>query len=121
MVVYDYKISNTCPEIILSLKINQKAGKVPKDCKFNIINFVDVRVFQTCQSYPNRIYSETLQVPAKLLRPCGITAERKERRRCGSDQFFQTSAVNFLAACIYFFVNYKKVPYDKDAIPSLQR
>ena len=32
----------------------------------------------------------------------------------GSDQFFQTSAVNFLAACIYFFVNYKKVPYDKD-------
>jgi len=32
----------------------------------------------------------------------------------GSDQFFQTSAVNFLAACIYFFVNYEKEPYDKD-------
>ena len=30
----------------------------------------------------------------------------------GSDQFFQTSAVNFLAACIYFFVNYEKEPYD---------
>ena len=26
----------------------------------------------------------------------------------GSDQFFQTSATNFLAACIYFFVNYGK-------------
>ena len=32
----------------------------------------------------------------------------------GSDQFFQTSAVNFLAACIYFFVNYEKEPYDAD-------
>ena len=30
----------------------------------------------------------------------------------GSDQFFQTSAVNFLAACIYFFCNYEKRPYD---------
>ena len=32
----------------------------------------------------------------------------------GSDQFFQTSAVNFLAACIYFFVNYEREPYDKN-------
>ena len=32
----------------------------------------------------------------------------------GSDQFSQTSAVNFQAACIYFFVNYKRVPYTKD-------
>jgi len=32
----------------------------------------------------------------------------------GSDQFFQTSAVNFLAACIYFFVNYEKEPYDEN-------
>ena len=31
----------------------------------------------------------------------------------GSDQFFQTSAVNFLAACIYFFCNYQKRPYDE--------
>lgn len=31
----------------------------------------------------------------------------------GSDQFFQTSATNFLAACIYFFVNYGKKPYDE--------
>ena len=32
----------------------------------------------------------------------------------GSDQFFQTSAVNFLAACIYFFCNYEKRPYDEN-------
>ena len=32
----------------------------------------------------------------------------------GRDQFFQTSAVNFLAACIYFFCNWEKEPYDKD-------
>lgn len=50
----------------------------------------------------------------------------RRRRRCsnrcrkaregsgGSDQFLQTSAVNLLAACIYFFVNYEKEPYDAD-------
>ena len=32
----------------------------------------------------------------------------------GSDQFFQTSATNFLAACIFFFVNYNKKPYDEN-------
>ena len=31
----------------------------------------------------------------------------------GSDQFFQTSAVNFLASCIFFFINYKRMPYDE--------
>lgn len=31
-----------------------------------------------------------------------------EKEGGGSDQFFQTSAVNFLPTCIYFFVNYEK-------------
>ena len=31
----------------------------------------------------------------------------KKEGGCGSDQFFQTSAVNFLAVCIYFFVSYE--------------
>ena len=35
----------------------------------------------------------------------------------GSDQFFQTSAVNFLAACIFFFCNWNKMPYDKNGHP----
>ena len=33
----------------------------------------------------------------------------------GSDQFFQTSDVNFHADCICFFINYGKEPYDKDS------
>lgn len=44
----------------------------------------------------------------------GILAKGKKEGGGGSDQFFQTSAVNFLAACIYFFVNYEREPYDKD-------
>ena len=35
----------------------------------------------------------------------------------GADQFFQTSSVNFLAACIFFFCNWNKMPYDKDGKP----
>lgn len=42
MVVYDYKFPTLAQKLYYHYKINQKAGKVPKDCKFNIINFVDV-------------------------------------------------------------------------------
>ncbi len=51
---------------------------------------------------------------AKRLKHCWNPAAEKARKEGGggSDQFFQTSAVNFLAACIYFFVNYEREPYD---------
>lgn len=42
MVVYDYKFPTLAQKLYYHYKINQKAGKVPPGCKFNIINFVDV-------------------------------------------------------------------------------
>ena len=114
MVVYDYKFPTLAQKLYYHYKINQKAGKVPKDCKFNIINFVDVeysrRVNPIQQKYIGNLAaaSETAETLLESLQ------KGKKEGGGGSDQFFQTSAVNFLAACIYFFVNYKKVPYDKD-------
>ena len=42
------------------------------------------------------------------------TAIPKSINRDGRDYFHETAAVNFLTACIYFFVNYKRLPYDAD-------
>ena len=114
MVVYDYKFPTLAQKLYYHYKINQKAGKLPKGCKFNIINFVDVeysrRVNPIQQKYIGNLAaaSETAETLLESLQ------KGKKEGGGGSDQFFQTSAVNFLAACIYFFVNYKKIPYDKN-------
>lgn len=42
LVVYDYKFPTLATKLYYHYKKNQKLGKLPKGCKFNIINFVDV-------------------------------------------------------------------------------
>jgi len=114
MVVYDYKFPTLAQKLYYhyrkNLPANQKEGR---DFKFNIINFVDVeysrRVNPIQQKYIGNLAaaSETAETLLESLQ------KGKKEGGGGSDQFFQTSAVNFLAACIFFFVNYKRLPYDK--------
>ena len=117
MVVYDYKFPTLATKLYYHYQKNKREGNLPKDCKFNIINFVDVeysrRVNPIQQKYIGNLAaaSETAETLLESLQ------KGKKEGGGGSDQFFQTSAVNFLAACIYFFVNYKKVPYDKEGHP----
>lgn len=112
MVVYDYKFPALATKLYYHYKINQKAGTAPKGCKFNIINFVNVeysrRVNPIQQKYIANLAAA--QETAETL----IESLQKGQKGSGggSDQFFQTSATNFLAACIYFFVNYDKTPFD---------
>lgn len=114
LVVYDYKFPTLATKLYYHYKKNQKLGKLPKGCKFNIINFVDVeysrRVNPIQLKYINNLAaaSETAETLLESLQ------KGKKEGGGGSDQFFQTSAVNFLAACIYFFCNWGKAPYDKD-------
>ena len=42
MVVYDYKFPTLATKLYYHYKLNEKLGRVPKGCKFNMINFVDV-------------------------------------------------------------------------------
>ena len=114
MVVYDYKFPTLAQKLYYHYRINKKAGKTPKDCQFNIINFVNVE-------YSRRVNPIQLKYIGNLA-AASETAETlleslqkgKKEGGGGSDQFFQTSAVNFLAACIYFFCNYEKRPYDEN-------
>ena len=112
LVVYDYKFPTLATKLYYHYKKNQKLGKLPPGCSFNIINFVDVeysrRVNPIQLKYINNLAaaSETAETLLESLQ------KGKKEGGGGSDQFFQTSAVNFLAACIYFFCNYGKEPYD---------
>ena len=116
MVVYDYKWPTLAQKLYYSYCLNKKKGALhgaEKDFQFNVINFVDVshsrRVNPIQRKYiPNlAAASETAETLLESLQ------KGKKEGGGGSDQFFQTSAVNFLAACIYFFVNYEREPYDK--------
>ena len=124
MVVYDYKFPTLAQKLYYHYCKNGKCvighdgKKIP--AKFNIINFVDVeysrRVNPIQLKYiPNlAAASETAETLLESLQ------KGKKEGGGGSDQFFQTSAVNFLAACIFFFANYRKVPYDKKTGKALE-
>lgn len=112
MVVYDYKFPTLATKLYYHYKKNQEADRLPKGCQFNIINFVNVeysrRVNPIQQKYISNLAAaqETAETLVESLQ------KGQKGGGGGSDQFFQTSATNFLAACIYFFVNYNKKPYD---------
>ena len=103
MVVYDYKFPTLATKLYYHYKLNQQHGKLPQGCKFNIVNFVDVeyskRVNPIQLKYINSLAaaSETAETLLESLQ------KGKKEGGGGSDQFFQTSAVNFLAACIREF------------------
>ena len=113
VVAYDYKFPTLAQKLYYHYRINKKAGRTPEGCDFNIINFVNVE-------YSRRVNPIQLKYISNLA-AASETAETlleslqkgKKEGGGGSDQFFQTSAVNFLAACIYFFCNYQKRPYDE--------
>ena len=114
IVAYDYKFPTLAQKLYFHYRINKKAGLTPKGCAFNVINFVNVE-------YSRRVNPIQLKYISNLA-AASETAETlleslqkgKKEGGGGSDQFFQTSAVNFLAACIYFFCNYEKRPYDEN-------
>ena len=118
MVVYDYKFPTLATKLYYHYLKNKKEKKLPEGCSFNVINFVNVEYSRRVNPIQHK-YIENLAAASETAETLleSLQKGKKEGGGGGSDQFFQTSAVNFLAACIYFFVSYKKVPYDKDGNP----
>lgn len=114
MVVYDYKFPTLATKLYYHYLKNKQNGKLPKGCKFNIVNFVDVEYSRRVNPIQKK-YIDNLAAASETAETLLESLQKgKKEGGGGSDQFFQTSAVNFLAACIYFFVNYEKEPYDRN-------
>ena len=112
MVVYDYKFPTLATKLYYHYRINKAKGKTPKGCQFNIINFVDVEYSRRVNPIQHK-YIDSLAAAQETAETLVESLQKgKKEGGGGSDQFFQTSAVNFLAACIFYFVNYKRLPYD---------
>ena len=113
MVVYDYKFPTLATKLYYHYRKNQAAGNTPANCKFNIINFVNVEYSRRVNPIQQK-YISNLAAAMETAETLVESLHKGQKGGGGSDDFFQKSATNFLAACIYFFVNYNKVPYDKD-------
>ena len=113
MVVYDYKFPTLATKLYYHYRKNQAAGNTPANCKFNIINFVNVEYSRRVNPIQQK-YISNLAAAMETAETLVESLQKGQKGGGGSDDFFQKSATNFLAACIYFFVNYNKVPYDKD-------
>lgn len=111
MMVYDFKYPTLARTLFYQYCKNRKAGKLPQNCGFRTINFTDVE-------YSNRInpiqrkyipdLAAASETAATLLASLNKGGGEKKG---GSEAFFTNSAENFLAAIIYFFVNFHPVGF----------
>ena len=111
MMVYDFKFPTLAQTLFYQYCKNRKAGKLPLNCGFRIVNFTDVE-------YSNRInpiqrkyipdLAAASETAATLLASLNKGGGEKKG---GSEAFFTNSAENFLAAIIYFFVNFHPVGF----------
>lgn len=113
MMVYDYKFPTLAKTLFYQYCKNKRYKKLPEGCGFRIVNFTDVE-------YSNRInpiqrkyipdLAAASETAATLLASLNKGGGEKKG---GSEQFFTNSAENFLAAIIYFFVNFHPVGFRK--------
>ena len=111
MMVYDFKYPTLAKTLFYQYCKNRKAGKLPQNCGFRTINFTDVeysnRINPIQQKYIPDLAAAS-ETAATLLASLNKGGGEKKG---GSEAFFTNSAENFLAAIIYFFVNFHPVGF----------
>ena len=112
MVVYDYKFPTLAKKLFYLYCKNKTYGRTPPKCEFRIINFSNVE-------YSNRVnpiqakYIDNLGQASETAATLLESLQKGGEKKGGSEQFFQNSAENFLAAMIYFFINFHPTGYNK--------
>lgn len=117
MMVYDYKFPTLAQKLYYHYRINKKAGKTPQGCSFNVINFVDVEYSRRINPIQHKYINDLAAAQETATTLVESLQGGKKEGGGGSDDFFFKSAVNFLASIIYFFVNYKRIPYKEKGVP----
>ena len=113
MCVYDYKFPVLARKLFYHFEMNKAAGKLPPHATFNVINFVNVEYSRRVNPIQNR-YINSVGEASETAVTLMEALQKGKGGGGGSDDFFKKAAENFLAACIFFFVNYEVMPYDKN-------
>jgi hypothetical protein len=106
--VYDYKFADLGKVAYYQYLLAKQQGKCLKH-KFHVINLNDVERSRRINPW-RADYLRTLADAAESAEGL-VEAMKKGDKSGGADQFFTQSAINFLAACIYFFSKYEGGKY----------
>lgn len=104
MVLYDIKFPDLGRIAYYHHLLARQRGKCPKHA-FHVLNLEDVERSRRINPLKSE-YIRTLADASETAEAL-VEALKKGDRSSGSDQFFTQSAINFLAACIYFFSRYE--------------
>ena len=106
--VYDYKYPDLGKIAYYHYLLAKQDGKC-RNFGFHVINLNDVERSRRTNPWRSD-YLRTLADASEGAEGL-VEAMKKGDKSGGSDQFFTQSAINFLAACIYFFSKYQKGKY----------
>lgn len=106
--VYDYKYPDLGKIAYYHYLLAKQQGKC-KDHQFHVINLTEVEKSRRINVWRSD-YISTLAEASESAEGL-VEALKKGDKSGGSDQFFTQSAINFLAACVYFLSKYQSGKY----------
>lgn len=109
-VVYDFKFPELAKIAYYNYQKNKQLGKIPSKFKFNVINFSDIEYSRRINPL-KREYIEILADATETAEALYESLQKGDKGSGGNSDFFKTSAVNLLAASIYFWSRYENGKY----------
>lgn len=111
IMVYDYKFPALARNLFYQYCKNRKQGSLPKNCGFRIVNFTDVEYSNRANPIQRKYIPDLAAASETAATLLSSLNKGSGEKKGGSEAFFQNSAENFLAAIIYFFVNFHPTDY----------
>lgn len=111
MMCYDYKFPTLAKTLFYQYCKNKKAGRLPESCGFRIVNFTDVEFSNRINPIQRKYIPDLAAASETAATLLASLNKGGGEKKGGSEAFFTNSAENFLAAIIYFFVNFHPVGY----------
>lgn len=111
MMCYDYKFPTLAKTLFYQYCKNKKAGRLPEGCGFRIVNFTDVEFSNRINPIQRKYIPDLAAASETAATLLASLNKGGGEKKGGSEAFFTNSAENFLAAIIYFFVNFHPVGY----------
>ena len=108
---YDFKFPTLAKTLFYQYCKNRKAGKLPQNCGFRIIDFTDVEYSDRINPIQRKYIPDLAAASETAATLLASLNKGGGEKKGGSEAFFTNSAENFLAAIIYFFVNFHPVGF----------
>ena len=108
---YDFKFPTLAKTLFYQYCKNRKAGKLPQNCGFRIINFTDVEYSDRINPIQRKYIPDLAAASETAATLLASLNKGGGEKKGGSEAFFTNSAENFLAAIIDFFVNFHPVGF----------